>query len=231
MTTPCSTTGAPARFLLLGDSHAGPVGRAARRARIPFLGGPIGAGREFTDRFFTARGDDVQFLDPEAEARYRGFLTQLGAPDLGSLRVPLVVTFGFCAHFLATRENWRLYQEPDGSWPAGFLTGPLFDAIIRASVRDALAFYSHARGLGLRTLAVLPPQRVPGQSDPAVFTAAQEAVLRAVRALDVETVDLRDRTTGPDGRQRPELCEPDDEIHGNLAFGRLVLAELLDRGL
>jgi hypothetical protein len=27
------------------------------------------------------------------------------------------------------------------------------------------------------------------------------------------------------------LCQVDDPIHGNLAFGRLVLTDLLDRGL
>ncbi|MEV6029063.1 hypothetical protein [Streptomyces sp. NPDC052036] len=102
---------------------------------------------------------------------------------------------------------------------------------MRAAVRDALAFYEHAVDLGLRVLAVMPPQRIPGQSDPAVFMAAQETIRLAVTELGVEVVDLRRRTTGPDGLQRLELCEADDEIHGNLAFGRIILAELLDRGL
>lgn len=231
MTTPSSTTTAPARFLLLGDSHAGPVGRAAQAAGIPFQGGPIGAGREFTDSFFIPGGTDVVFRAPEAEQYYRGFLDALGAACLADLGVPLVATFGFSAHFVATLENWEIYRDRDGSFPPGFLSGPLFDGIVRAAVRDALAFYRHARALGLRVLAVLPPQRVPGQADPAVFMAAQETVRRAVAALDVEIVDLRARTTDAAGLQRPELCEANDEIHGNLAFGRIILAELLDRGL
>jgi hypothetical protein len=64
-----------------------------------------------------------------------------------------------------------------------------------------------------------------------VFLAAQECVARAVAALGVEIVDPRPRVTGPDGFQRPELCEAADEIHGNLASGRIILSELLDRGL
>lgn len=230
MTTRSSITTVPARFLLLGDSHAGPIGRAAQAADIPFLGGPIGAAREFTDGFFTPRPDDVEFHSAETEGHYRGFLAELGVTGLGRLPVPLVSTFGFAAHFIATKENWHLYRTGDG-FPPGFLGGPLFDAIVTETVRDALAFYRHAVALGLRVCAVLPPQRVPNQSDPAVFLAAQEPVRRAVADLGVEVVDLRDRITDTTGFQRPELCEVDDEIHGNLAWGRIILRELLDLGL
>jgi hypothetical protein len=220
-----------ARFLLLGDSHAGPIGRAAKAANIPFLGGPIGAGRDFTDDFFEPLADDVVFRGPEADRYYRGFLGELGVARLGELTVPLVATFGFGVHFIATTENWHLYRNRDGTVPPGFLASPLFDDIVVAMVRDALAFYRHTRALGLRVLAVLPPQRVPRQSDPAIFMAAQESVRRAVDALGVEVVDLRARTTDATGYQRRELCEPDDEIHGNLASGRIILADLLSRGL
>ncbi|MGK5639800.1 hypothetical protein ACSNOK_16020 [Streptomyces sp. URMC 126] len=231
MTTPYSTTTTPARFLLLGDSHAGPVGRAAQAAGVPFAGGPIGSGRDFTAGFYDRRGDDVVFRDAETEARYRSFLDELGVPGLDRVTVPLVCTFGFSAHFVATTENWRIYRTRGGGFPPGFLGGPLFDALVRAAVRDALAFYAHARRLGLRVLAVMPPQRVPGMSDREVFMAAQESVRRAVAGLGVEVVDLRARTTDASGLQRPELCEKDDIIHGNLAFGRIILNELLDRGL
>ncbi|MFD7662716.1 hypothetical protein [Streptomyces sp. NPDC059788] len=238
MTTPYSTTttrpepatASPARFLLLGDSHAGPVGRAAKAAGIAFSGGPVGAGRDFNAGFFDLRGTDVAFRKPEADTYYRRFLDELGISGLGELTVPLVCTFGFSAHFVATTENWQIYRVGGGFAP-GFLASRLFDDLVRATVRDALAFYEHARGLGLRVLAVMPPQRVPGLSDPDVFMAAQESVRRAVTALGVEVVDLRDRVTDASGRQRPELCEPNDVIHGNLAFGRLILADLLARGL
>ncbi|MFI6473590.1 hypothetical protein ACIBL5_25395 [Streptomyces sp. NPDC050516] len=235
--TPCSTTTAPDRpptpfrFLLLGDSHAGPVGRAAKGAGIPFQGGPIGAGREFNAEFFDVRGDDVVFRKAEADALYRRFLAGLGVTGLGRIGVPLVCTFGFSAHFLATTENWRIYRVPGGGFPAGFLASGLFDAVVRATVRDALAFYGHARSLGLTVLAVMPPQRVPGLSDPAVFMAAQETVHRALVELGVDIVDLRSRVADEQGVQRAEFCEPDDTIHGNLAFGRLILADLLARGL
>jgi hypothetical protein len=231
VTTPSSTITAPARFLLLGDSHAGPIGRAARAAGIPFQGGPIGAARDFNAEFFDLHGDDPVFREPEADELYRGFLDELGVAGMGQLAVPLVLTFGLSAHFFATIENWQLYRARGGGFVSGFVSGRLFDDIVRAMARDALAFYRHARGLGLRVLAVLPPQRVPGMSDPVIFMAAQETMRTALSALDIEVVDLRARVTDPAGFQRPELCEADDPIHGNLAFGRLILADLLDRGL
>ncbi|WP_323139391.1 hypothetical protein [Streptomyces sp. NBC_01549] len=47
----------------------------------------------------------------------------------------------------------------------------------------------------------------------------------------METVDLRARVTDGSGHQRPAFCQKEDTIHGNDAFGRLVVAELLDRGV
>lgn len=231
VTTPSSTTTTPARFLLLGDSHAGPIGRAAKAAGLPFVGGPIGSGRDFNADFFDVRDDGLVFRDTEVDGLYRGFLTELAVADIGKLAIPLVSTFGLSAHFFATTENWQIYREADGGFLPGFLSSQLFDDIVCAMARDALVFYRHTIDLGLRVVAVLPPQRVPGMSDPAVFMAAQETIRRALVALGVEIVDLRARTTDGAGRQRAALCEPDDPIHGNLAFGRLIVADLLSRGL
>jgi hypothetical protein len=231
VTTSSSTTTAPARFLLLGDSHTAAIGKAAASARVPFHGGPLGAGRDFTASFFTAAGSDVVFHDPEAQRLYRGFLAAAGAGELGGLSVPLVATFGFAVHFVATRHNWRAHRRADGSFPPGYLTSDLFAAVVRAWTADAIAFYRFVTGLGVRVLAVLPPQRVPGQSDPEVFFAAQECVREAVAGTGAEIVDVRRRTTGPDGTQLPRFCLPDDEIHGNPAAGRIVLSDLLERGL
>ncbi|MEW2523716.1 hypothetical protein [Streptomyces sp. NPDC047071] len=233
--TPYSTTTTPtdtaaARFLLLGDSHAGVVGRAAKAAGIAFSGGPVGAGREFNAEFFDRRGNDVAFRKPETDSLYRGFLKEIGVDGLDELTVPLVCTFGFSAHFVATTANWDVYRV-GGAFVPGFLESRLFDDLVRATVRDALAFYGHARDLGLRVVSVMPPQRVPGMSDPVVFMAAQDVVRRALLELGVEVVDLRARVTDGAGVQRPEFSEATDAIHGSLAFGRLILAELLDLGL
>ncbi|WP_150136534.1 hypothetical protein [Streptomyces hyaluromycini] len=241
MTTPYSTTTppVPARFLLLGDSHAGCVGRAAQQAGLPFVGGPVGSGRDFLGPFLDVDGGgdggdgggDLVFRDAETGRLVREFLDELGATGFAGLGVPLVCTFGLSAHTVATRQNWDIHRDRHGTVPEGFLSSGLFGDLVRASVRGALAFYDRTAALGLRVLALMPPQRVPGMSDPEVFFAAQDVVGAELTARGVELVDLRARVTDGAGQQRPAFCQADDTIHGNLAFGRLVLAELLDRGL
>ncbi|MFJ9562329.1 hypothetical protein ACIRQQ_20035 [Streptomyces fuscichromogenes] len=247
MTTPYSTTTppVPARFLLLGDSHAGCVGRAARQAGLPFVGGPVGSGRDFLGPFLDdpeghedreareARESegDLVFRDTGTRRLVREFLDTLGAPGLAGIGVPLVCTFGLSAHTVATRQNWDIHRDRHGTVPEGFLRSRLFGDLVRASVRGALAFYDRTAALGLRVLAPLPPQRVPGMSDPDVFFAAQDVICAELAAREVELVDLRTRVSDAAGHQRPVFCQADDTIHGNLAFGRLVVAELLDRGL
>lgn len=232
MTTSYSTTTAPARFLLLGDSHAGAVGRAAKESDFPFVGGPIGSGRDFLGPFFDPSGtDDVTFRDPEAQGLYREFLGTLDTPALGRLTRPLVCTFGLSVHTVATAANWAVHRDTHGAYTPGFLNSAHFRDLVRATAAGALAFYDRVGALGLRTLALLPPQRVPGMSDPRVFFAAQDVLHGELRARGVETVDLRARVTGSDGLQRAPFCQADDTIHGSVGFGRLILSELLDRGL
>lgn len=195
-------------------------------ARLPFCGGPLGAGREFLDHFFTVDDHDIVFGNPDADARFRGFLSALHTERLDELPVPVVSTLGFAVHFLATRHNWVFYaQEPD------FLSSELFADTVTEMAAGALAFYRTLRAFNLRVLAVLPPQRVPAHADPAVFLAAQDVLRDRVAATGAEIVDIRDLTTDADGLQLEELCEPADAIHGNLAWGRVVLAELLDYGI
>lgn len=76
----------------------------------------------------------------------------------------------------------------------------------------------------------MPPQRVPDPADARVCHAAQGVVRDEAAARGAETVDLRTRVTDRSGAQLPARCLPDDSIHGTPAFGRLVVAELLDRG-
>ncbi|MGY2237225.1 hypothetical protein ACW9ID_19575 [Pseudomonas gingeri] len=229
MKTPYSTTTPSPRFLLLGDSNSGPIGKAAQARALPFSGGPLGAGRDFNVDFFVASADDLGFRDPEMDQRYRQALALAGVAHLGQLSVPLVSTLGMSVHFLASRPNWHCYQDEHGEFDPGFLSGALFESIIDAMSRHALAFYDRALALGLRVLVVLPPQRVPEFSDARVFPAAQAVLIRRFQALGIELIDVRSAATGEDGWQHPRYCEIDDPLHGNLAFGGLIVDALLER--
>jgi len=230
VTMQSSTTTAPARFLLLGDSHVGPLGRATMAARIPHSGGPLGAGRDFFGAFFSAEEDDIVFRLPHMDHCFRGFLTELNIDRVADLDVPLISTVGFAPHFMATTQNWTLYRSTVVEWEE-FLSSSLFGDIVMAMLAPALAFYRQLCAFGLRVVAVMPPQRVPMQADADVFMAAQNIIGQCVAEIGVEVVDPRSRIIDETGFQRKELCEVNDEIHGNLAWGRIVLSELLDHGL
>ncbi|MEU9239041.1 hypothetical protein [Streptomyces sp. NPDC048385] len=195
------------------------------------MGGPVGSGRDFLGPFVDNAGGDLEFRDARARRLVRESLDALGVPGFAGLGVPLVCTFGLSAHTVATRQNWDIHRDRHGTVPERFLRSGLFGDLVRASVRGALAFYDRTAALGLRVLALMPPQRVPGMSDPGVFFAAQDVIGAELTARGVELLDLRARVTDGAGHQRPVFCQAGDTIHGNLAFGRLVVAELLDRGL
>lgn len=229
MKTPYSIT--TPRFLLLGDSHAGVIGKAAQARQLPFGGGPLGAGRDFGVDFFSLAPNDLIFRDDEMNRLYRQALDQLGVPKLGRVSVPLVSTIGLSLHYLATAPNWTCYQTPDGEFDGGFLDGPLFEAIIDALSHPALAFYEQALAMNLKIFAVLPPQRVPSLSNPQVFMAAQTLLIKRLQGLDIEVIDVRTAANDEHGLQRPAYCEVDDPLHGNVAFGDLIVERLLNRGI
>lgn len=229
MKTPYSTT--TPRFLLLGDSHAGVIGKAAQARQLPFGGGPLGAGRDFGVDFFSLTPNDVIFRDDGINRLYRQALDQLDVPQLGHVSVPLVSTIGLSLHYLATAPNWTCYQTPDGEFDAGFLDGPLFEAIIDTLSRPALAFYEQALAMNLKVFAVLPPQRVPDMSNPQVFMAAQTLLIHRLQTLGIEVIDVRAAANDESGFQRPAYCEVDDPLHGNVAFGDLIVERLMARGI
>nr|WP_276583488.1 hypothetical protein [Pseudomonas sp. RIT-PI-S] len=162
---------------------------------------------------------------------YRQALAEANAPALGELDVPLVSTVGLSLHFLATAHNWLCYQGPDGEFDPGFLDGTLFAALMATVSAPALAFYEQALALELRVLAVLPPQRVPDTADPRVFMAAQRWLIDRLQGLGVEVIDVRAAANDDSGLQHPNFCEANDPLHGNQAFGDLIVERLLQAGL
>lgn len=217
---------APA-FLLIGDSHAGAIGEAARARGLAFCGGPIGSGRDFFAPFFVVRDGDPVFRDEDAERLYRGFLEALSVGSLAQVGVPLLSTIGSSLHFPGVSESWRLHAPPGEDPSDAFFASPLFERIAEAVLAEMLAFHRHARVCGLRTLFALAPQRRPETAMKRACLALQDIAVDRLRAIGVEIVDCRATTADAAGDQLAEFSETGDPIHGNLAFG----AHVLDRAL
>ncbi|QUS58942.1 hypothetical protein [Pseudovibrio brasiliensis] len=219
----CSTTTNDPQFLLLGDSHAGAIGRAAKEAGVPFVGGPMGAGREFTAPFVDWDAETLTFHSSYAEEMYQSFLKELNASSLLDVNLPLLCTFGFALHFYATSENWEIYREADHTLSQSFLESPLFHDLICVMAQGALDFYRSLIEKGIDVTAILPPQKVPETSDPNVFRAAQSVLIAEANRMGLKTLDVRQGTVGRDGLQLDDFSQENDPIHGNVAFGQVLL--------
>jgi len=226
VTMTCSTITKPVDFLLLGDSHAGAIGKAATRRGLAVVGGPLGSGRDFTGDFCDVTPDGCHFHRDEAEGLVAGFLAEIGVPSLYVLKVPLVSTFGLCCHVYAAWENWLPFQDQAGSFPPGFLDSRFFADVIAEMAKGALGFYTGLHARGVAVYAVLPPQRVPDIADPRVFFAAQTALIAALTVAKIPIIDVRAEACDPDGVQQALYCEPRDPLHGSEAFGGLILDAL-----
>lgn len=72
---------------------------------------------------------------------------------------------------------------------------------------------------------------MPELSDPRVFMAAQALLIERLQGLGIELIDVRAMANDELGFQLPAYCEVDDPLHGNLAFGELIVEQLLKQGL
>lgn len=213
------------KFLLIGDSHAAAIGRAAQEANLAIIGGPIGSGRDFFAPFFAIKDGSVQWLTVEAQEHMAKFLQQAKADTFETAGLPVLSTLGFSMHFLATRHNWQLYQDATGQVDPAFLQSNLFEALIDQMLFFPMHFYRHAIASGLKVYGVLAPQRIPVLSDPAVLFAAQRRMIAQYSALGLTLLDVRPTTTQHDGLLLPEYCQPNDPLHANTRFGHLVLSQ------
>jgi hypothetical protein len=220
-------------FLLLGDSHAAAIGKAARAMELRFVGGPIGAGRDYFAPFFVPReeiGSDqmtLQFTSADAVKTWAQFQTELAVCNVSASSVPLLCTFGTSFHFPATSENWWLYREQIARATSAFFESKLFTQLAQNMLAPALEFYRLLKHASLTVHVALPPQRVPNMAQDQVFLALQQQFVAALKAIDVPVIDVRNQVCDERGMQLPAFSEANDPIHGNLAFGKKIVESYL----
>jgi hypothetical protein len=221
-------------FLLLGDSHAAAVGKAAQAMGLRFVGGPIGAGRDYFAPFFVPReetGSDqmvLRFIRADAAKIWAQFQTELAVSNSSVSSVPLLCTFGTSFHFPATSENWWLYQEQITQAPIAFFESKLFTQLAQNMLAPALDFYRLLKDASLSVHVALPPQRVPNMAQDQVYFALQQKFIEALTELKVPVIDVRSQVCDARGLQRAEFGEANDPIHGNLAFGKKIVESYLN---
>lgn len=212
------------KFFLFGDSHAGPLLRAAKTLGMDFAGGSIMAGMHMNDVFFKVRDGRFRMLTELGRERLRYRFKEAGLQgNLLDFDMPFLCTLGFNTHSFcsAFREANMAIQGSKGKW---FVTKACFEAMVTGSRQGPLEFYAALLDAGKRVFAVRSPQRFDSEQEP-VWKAYEDVMAKKLAALGVPIIDVRAETTDARGALRPEFTSPvsDDKVHANDDYAAIVL--------
>ncbi|TDQ66273.1 hypothetical protein ATL17_0264 [Maritalea mobilis] len=210
-------------FALIGDSHAGTIGRAARERGIEFGGGPIASGKEFYSEFFEVEQGKLSFV-VEDTIRVYGELCQLWGVDcIEDVEIPIVSTIGSGFHFPAARAVWANFRDENLGFPQDFIAGPMCQSIFQRMQAPMLAFHQHLVEQGKTVFFALPPQRIPDSAWGELFRALQNRAVSELTKIGCSVIDVRNDTSDKEGNLLAEYCQDNDPIHGNTALGKKML--------
>lgn len=211
-------------FALIGDSHAGAIGRAARARELRFQGGPMASAKSFYSDFFEVGTKALFFTDSDVQEMHNELCRLLEIPNLEALTVPLISTIGSGFHVPATNAIWASFRNPASEFDAGFLNSDLCAAICDRMLSPMCTFHEHLIQQGITVQFVLPPQRVPETSDQQIHAMVQSRASATLADIGCTIIDVRKRTCDINGQQLPSYCEEKDPLHANIAMGEIVLA-------
>lgn len=212
-----------ADFALIGDSHAGAIGKAARAAGLAFAGGPLASAREFYTPFWRGVDTGLAFTNPETEEMHGELCRLLGVANMADIRVPVVSTIGSGFHVPATRALWTTFEVGPDIYDADFLDNDLFAGICARMLAPMLDFHRALLDRGIAVQFALPPQRLPDTASEPILQVMQAQAIAALARAGCSIVDVRDACAGPDGWLAPEFCQEGDPLHANTAYGQAVL--------
>ena len=213
------------KFFLFGDSHAGPLMRAAESMDLGFAGGSIMAGKHMNDPFFAVKDGVFEMLTELGRERLAIRLERAGLDEnLLALDMPFLCTLGFNTHsFYSSFREERDFavRGSQGKW---FVTAACFEAVVTGARQGTFAFYAALCDAGKDVYAVRSPQRFDAKQAP-VWKAYEDIVAGKLAAMGVKIVDVRAETTDENGALRPEFAsaDPKDRVHANNDYATIVL--------
>ena len=232
----------PVRLLITGDSHCGVLKNAhaslVRDNQAPqahFDVRALGAGRFMPTRFFEDRGDHVEIIEPEYRERFERLPPPGEAFDF----------LGFSGPLHSVRlwylNDWRSHTP----WATPGKAGPepthlLSEAVLRKIVEDDTREMLCLLGLlqrHVKVFVVEPPrpfrhnpslQRFGAERLMALHRRHHAQVSEQLAALGVPVVGIDPTWVDEEGYMRPEYRSKrdDDPHHGNLDFGRQMVARI-----
>lgn len=215
-------------FLLIGDSHCVAIGDAARELGVPFIGGPVAAGRDLNRDFATIENGHIVFHHPKIQQAYlaRPFPGDWSISERLPATIPVLCTFGGNFHFLARREIWdglTLGASPD----AQFVSRSAFRATVAAMIEGAIAMIEQFLSLGRTVYWPMPPARIPPSAHPEVIAALRRVVPELLPA-GTRVIDPGEEVLDASGTlARPySPANAADQIHAGTRYGAAIVARL-----
>jgi hypothetical protein len=219
-TTESEVSPAQKEFFLIGDSHSGTIGYAARKLGMDFRGGPVASGRQLESVFF--RIQDNRFLitlDGRASTkRVERF------ENLLAFEGPILSTVGFNTHtFVGPAVE---YSKKTGV-SLGDMSSGAFAQWVRDERDGALQFYSTMANHSRKVFFTVSPQRFADSEEKEIGRRFESVLITAIAGMGAKFIDVREETCDAEGILLPELASRGkrDTNHASIEWGRLVLAK------
>lgn len=231
-------------ILMFGSSHCTALIKAAEEyyPDRKIIGGPLQKGpywigrHKYVGPFFEADGADIGFVDPLAAARFKAVMKAAGLPpDFKAFPGPILLVFGIESSNLLLNPTWTALWRQHSLLPGTdrqFISRDVFKEMLRSERRYPIQFASLLTGLGKRVSCVTnpPPRFTPKWMQPdeaLVIHATCVEVMREIYAeVGTGVIDAGSAVTNAKGYMHPNLRR--DPMHGNIEFGRRVLAACLE---
>ena len=221
-------------LVMLGDSHCTNFGKAMKEMGAPILGGPLGAASAFTAETLPVDQGPLR-LAGELGERFRVFARVAGITSLADCRGRLVVSLGLAAARFYGSFDWRRVATGAPADPRKqHVSNAVLEAIIDAMQAPVVAFVDRLAAEGLLVCSIAGPP--PQARHPAVAALGAAGVLALEARYRQPMLDLLARhgipvavapeVTTEQGLLRQEFWG-DDHAHGNIAYGRQVIATVL----
>ena len=226
--------------LITGGSHVVALNQGynslMRSAEVPrameFQITPLGGGLSISGNFFSRRADHVEITNPKFRARLKRI-----PPTDRSYDVVVLCTAVY-SRPIWYKADWAVYGVPGISKERILASDSMLKRVILDDNKYLVSLLKHLRELGLAVCVVEGPRPFRHNIEIARAGAAVVTYIDALyRSLtlellgreDIPVIRLPETVFDEHGFMRDEFRhdDPKDKTHGNAAFGRLMMLEII----
>ena len=230
----------PVTVLITGGSHVVALNQGFKSltesCEVPstmrFQVKPLGGGLSIAGNFFRCRTDHVEITNPKFRARIERI------PPAESSYDAVVLSTVLYSRPLWYKEDWAAYGLPGMSKGRIPVSNSLLRRVILDDSKYLISFLKHLRNLGIAVCVVEGPrpfrhnievQRVGPDTVRHLDARYRSLTMEVLAREDIPVIPLPDSVFDEEGFMLEEYRHdnPKDKTHGNAAFGRLMMLEVV----